>query len=95
MKLFTDFITWLKPSFEDSRNTSSSKRLSAFWFIAIVTFGNVIYVWKWGSEFAQNYNWWVGIHLVFILLMFGLINIDQILKGISMVFNRGSKSKEA
>lgn len=86
--MFTKFIDWIKNSFNDKFGQASSKRLTAFWFILIITFGNIIYITQWGETFSNNFNVWIVIHLLFSLLMFGLINIDQILSGLAMLFNR-------
>jgi len=83
IQFFKNIINWLRPSFEVSPGISSSRKLTAFWFVVTIT----ICLFKW--ELTSMVQFYVlSAILLTVLLLFAVITAQDIIK-----FSKNIKNK--
>ena len=85
----SDFINWIAPSFQGGNNTSSSRRVSAFFIMFLFGAGHAIYFYKVMQDCASDSNevtlkaldqllYLLITDTVFVLMLFGIVTAQHI-----------------
>lgn len=86
-------LKWLKRSFADKEDKTSSKRITGFWFVILTTLVVLAGVWNIAQckDLPTNYLYFLMIMLTAVLLLFMVITTENIIQVVKAIRNNSSK----